>query len=57
VVGEVAKPEAGQALTAEDDPDQGRGERLDRFDPADEQGTVTGAGSVRWCGGDLSCLS
>jgi hypothetical protein len=57
VVGEVAEREAGQALTAKDDPDQGRGEQLDRFDPSGEQGAVTGAGFVRRCGGDLSCLS
>jgi hypothetical protein len=51
VVGELADLEAGEALAAEDDPGQGRGERLDGFDPADAQGAV-GAAVLGRRGGD-----
>jgi hypothetical protein len=50
VVGELAELEAGQALAAEDDPGEDRGQRLDRFDPAGQQRAVAGFGGRR--GGD-----
>jgi hypothetical protein len=50
VVGELAELEAGEAVAAEDDPGEDRGERLDRFDPADQQRTVASFGGRR--GGD-----
>ena len=51
VVGVLAELEPGQALAAEDDPGQRRGERLDRFDPAGEQRAVAGAGFFGLGGG------
>jgi hypothetical protein len=50
VVGEPVELEAGQAVAAEDDPGEDRGQRLDRFDPADQQRSITGFGGRR--GGD-----
>jgi hypothetical protein len=50
VVGELAELEARQAVPAEDDPGEDRGQRLDRFDPAGEQRSVAGFGGRR--GGD-----
>jgi hypothetical protein len=56
VVGVLAELEPVEAVAAEDDPGQGRGERLDRLDPGGEQGAVTGAG-VLWLRGDWGFLS
>jgi len=56
VVGEGAELEAREAVAAEDDPGQRRGQLLDRFDLADEKGAVASAGLV-WSGGDDSFLS
>jgi hypothetical protein len=50
VVGEPVELEAGQAVAAEDDPGEDRGQRLDRFDPAGEQRAVASFGGRR--GGD-----
>jgi hypothetical protein len=50
VVGELAELEPGQALAAEDDPGEDRGQRLDRFDPAGQQRAIAGFGGRR--GGD-----
>jgi hypothetical protein len=36
MVGVLAELEARETVAAEDDPKQGRGQRLDRFDPAGE---------------------
>jgi hypothetical protein len=52
VVGEVAELEAGEALAAEDDPGQRRGQRLDRLDAAGEQWAVAGASPVWGSRGD-----
>jgi hypothetical protein len=43
VVGELAELEADEAVAAEDDPGQRRGQRLDRLDAAGEEGAVAGA--------------
>jgi hypothetical protein len=51
VIGVTPEFELGEAVAAEDDPGQGRGERLDRLDLGGEQGAVTGAG-VLWLGGN-----
>jgi hypothetical protein len=55
VVGELAELEAGEALAAEDDPGQRRSQRLDRLDPAGQQGAVAGALTL-WSRGDDSFL-
>jgi hypothetical protein len=34
MIGVLTELKAGQTVAAEDDPDQVRGQRLDRFDPA-----------------------
>jgi hypothetical protein len=57
VVGVVAELEADEAVAAEDDPGQGRGEWLDRLDRSGEQGAVTGAGLLGLGGNGLSFLS
>jgi hypothetical protein len=51
VVGVLPELELGEPVATEDDPGQGRGERLDRLHPGGEQRAVTGA-SVIWFGGD-----
>jgi hypothetical protein len=51
----MAEGEAGEALAAEDDPAQRRRQLLGRFDPAGEERSVLGAGSV-WGGGDGEVL-
>jgi len=53
VVGERAEREVGEAVAAEDDPDQRRGQLLDRFDPAGQQGAIAGA-SLVWSRSDDS---
>jgi hypothetical protein len=53
VVGELAEGEVGEAIAAEDDPDQRRGQLLDRFDLAGQQGAVAGASPV-WSRSDDS---
>jgi hypothetical protein len=50
VVGVLAELEAVEAVAAEDDADQGRGQRLDRFDSAGQQRAVAGAGFFRGYG-------
>jgi hypothetical protein len=50
VVAELAELEPGEALAAEDDPGEDRGQRLDRFDPAVEQRAIASFGGRR--GGD-----
>jgi hypothetical protein len=50
VVSEVAELEPGEAVAAEDDPGEDRGQRLDRLDPAGQQGAVASFGGRR--GGD-----
>jgi hypothetical protein len=54
VVAVLAQLELAEAVAAEDDPGQGRGERLDRLDPGGEQRAVAGAGVLwlGWLGGD-----
>jgi hypothetical protein len=52
VVAVLTKLELGEAVAAEDDPGQGRGEWLDRLDPGGEQRAVAGAGFLR-LGGNL----
>jgi hypothetical protein len=50
MVGELPQLEAGEAVAAEDDPGEDRGQRLDRFDPAGEQRAIASFGGRR--GGD-----
>jgi hypothetical protein len=47
VVGELAELEPGEALAAEDDPGEDRGQRLDRFDPAGQQRAIASFGGRR----------
>jgi len=54
VVAVLAELEPGKAVAAEDDPGQGRGERLDRLDRGGEKGAVAGAGGVGLRGDDSS---
>jgi hypothetical protein len=46
VIGVIANLELGEAVATEDDPLEGRGQRLDRLDPPGEERSVAGAGVV-----------